>query len=193
MNGHTKRTQRIIDRIKESTLRLFTTYGVEKVSMDEIARKANVSKVTIYKYFQSKEELHREVINLWGDKVFTATEEIINSDMDFLEKLKLIMMAQVDKPQMASNNYLFELLEKDAYAAGIINERLKKIIFRFFEEGKRQRYIDENIPFELLYLHSEIYRAGYKAKLAEVDAIVTDRKAGEQMNDLYFFGIIRRK
>jgi AcrR family transcriptional regulator len=193
MDGRTKRTQRIITRIKETALELFSSDGVAKVSMDEIAKKANVSKVTIYKHFHSKEELHREVINLWSDKVFTATEQILNSDLAFLDKLKLILTAQVNKPPMADNTYLFELLEKDAQAAGIINERLKKIIFRFFEEGKRKGYIDDNIPFKLFYLHSEIYRAGYRAKLAEAEAIVGDKQTVEKMNDLFFFGIIKRR
>lgn len=190
MDGRTKRTQKIIARIKETALELFSSNGMKKVSMDEIAKEANVSKVTIYKHFHNKEALLKEVISLWSDKVFTATEEILNSDLDFMEKLRLTMMPQLNRPQMASNSYLFELLEKDE---GAIKERLQKIIIRFFEEGKRQGYIEESMPLELLYLHSEIYRAGYKAKLAEVEAIVVDKEASEKMNDLYFLGIINRK
>src|SRR5687768_14679634 len=113
MDGRKKRTQRIIERIKESALELFSSHGVEKVSVDEIARKANVSKVTIYKHFHSKEELQREVVSLYSTKVFAAAEEMLVSDLDFLEKLRVLMMAQINKPQMASNRYLFEMLEKD--------------------------------------------------------------------------------
>ena len=36
---------------------LFTKYGFKKVSMDEIASEAKVTKKTVYSYFQSKEEL----------------------------------------------------------------------------------------------------------------------------------------
>ena len=36
---------------------LFTKYGFKKVSMDEIASEAGVTKKTVYTYFQSKEEL----------------------------------------------------------------------------------------------------------------------------------------
>ena len=35
---------------------LFTTYGYKRVSMDEIAKCANVTKKTVYSYFKSKEE-----------------------------------------------------------------------------------------------------------------------------------------
>lgn len=103
------------------------------------------------------------------------------------------MLAQINKPQMANNNYLFEILEQDAHAEGSINERLKNIIFRFFEAGKREGYIEESLPFEMLYLHSEIYRAGFKAKLTDAEAVLTDKEAIEKMTNLYFFGIIKRK
>ena len=36
---------------------LFTTYGYKKVSMDEIAKEANVTKKTIYTYFKDKDDL----------------------------------------------------------------------------------------------------------------------------------------
>jgi uncharacterized protein with PhoU and TrkA domain len=54
-------------------------------------------------------------------------------------------------------------------------------------------YFDEDVPFELLYLHSEIYRAGYKAKITEVEALAVDQEACEIMNQLFFWGILKRR
>lgn len=42
---------------------LFNKYGFKKVTMDEIAREANVTKRTVYSYFSSKEELFKCIIN----------------------------------------------------------------------------------------------------------------------------------
>lgn len=193
MDGRTKRTQQITNRIKETALRLFSSYGIDKVSMDEIAEEANVSKVTIYKYFHSKEDLHREVVNLYADQVIAATEAIVNSDMDFLEKLKLTLMAKTSKMGTSSTRYFIDMLKRDQQAEGRLKQRIKEIIFRFFEEGKRQGYIDENLSFEILYLHSEIYQAGFEAKLSEAESTLTDQEALEKLNDLYFWGIIKRK
>ena len=36
---------------------LFTKYSFDKVSMDEIAKKAGVTKKTIYSYFKDKQEI----------------------------------------------------------------------------------------------------------------------------------------
>lgn len=192
MDGRQKRSQRIIDRIKEVALELFTAQGVENVSMDEIARLADVSKVTIYKHFQSKDALHRAVIDLYSDRVLASVEAMLSSDLDFMEKFRLITMAQVNRPQMASSDYLFEMLAKDARAGGRLAARLKQIVFRFYEEGQRGGYIDKDLPFEIFYLYSEIYQAGYQARLAEAEAILVDKDAIEKMTHLFFFGVIRR-
>ena len=45
------------DQIITAAKKLFTKYGFKKVSMDEIASEAGVTKKTVYTYFSSKEEL----------------------------------------------------------------------------------------------------------------------------------------
>jgi len=44
----------------------FTQTGYEGCNVDDIARRAGVSKKTIYAHFESKENLLREVIRAWG-------------------------------------------------------------------------------------------------------------------------------
>lgn len=50
------------EQIIEVARQLFHQFGFKKVSMDEIARKAVVTKKTIYTYFKSKEELLKHFI-----------------------------------------------------------------------------------------------------------------------------------
>lgn len=47
------------DDVIKSAKNLFTTYGYKKVSMDEIAQNAGVTKKTIYTYFKDKDELFK--------------------------------------------------------------------------------------------------------------------------------------
>ena len=44
--------------------KLFSKYGFKKVSMDEIAKNAGVTKKTVYANFASKEELLNNLIKL---------------------------------------------------------------------------------------------------------------------------------
>jgi AcrR family transcriptional regulator len=197
MNGHERRRQRITDRIKKSALELFTTHGADKVSMDEIADKADVSKVTIYKYFHSKQKLQREVMDIYIDQILDATEKVLYSDMNFTEKLKFTLGAKLNSPKMADSPDLFEMLDKYGQTEGGSQERLKKrikeIMFRFYEQGKKEGYIQKSIPFEIFYLYSEIFDAGVKAKSIELKSILADPEAFDQLLQVYYFGVFRRK
>lgn len=73
------------EQIIEAARKLFTKYGYKKVSMDEIAREANVSKKTVYAYFKDKEELFRYFIFEELDKMRTAVANIENKKLPFLE------------------------------------------------------------------------------------------------------------
>ena len=196
LNGHERRRQRIIDRIEKTALDLFTNDGGDQVSMDEIAGKASVSKVTIYKYFHSKEELKRAVINLYTDEALSAIEKILDSDLDFVEKLKIAVLAQVNSPKVADYQALSEFLEKDDRTAGgsqgSLKLRIREIMYRFYEEGKKAGYVAEDLSFDLLNAYSEIFLAGIKDKSANIQALLADPKSREQLLHIYIYGIIRR-
>lgn len=49
--------EKIKDSILRSSKELFRKYGYHKTSVNEIAKKARIAKATIYKYFESKEQI----------------------------------------------------------------------------------------------------------------------------------------
>jgi AcrR family transcriptional regulator len=53
-----ERSKRKKNRILQSAVDLFLETGIKKVTMDDIAGRANVSKMTVYKYFKDKESLY---------------------------------------------------------------------------------------------------------------------------------------
>ena len=61
------------NKILVSARTLFTEYGYKKVSMDEIAKEANLTKKTIYSYFNDKETLLRTII----EEEFLKMKDII--------------------------------------------------------------------------------------------------------------------
>jgi AcrR family transcriptional regulator len=196
MNGHDRRKQRIKERIKTSALELFTSYGADRVSMDAIAARANVSKVTIYKYFHSKEYLQREIINHYVDEILAATQKVLDSDLEFTEKLKITLVAQLNSLKVAGSQALFDLLEGDSQSEGNeeggLKNRIREIMYCFYEQGKKEGYIDESLSFELLYLFSEIFQAGFKAKWMDYKADPVDSETLEQLVHLCFYGMMRR-
>lgn len=79
-----------VDKMKEQQIieaarKLFGKYGFKKVTMDEIAREANVTKKTVYTYFSSKEELFKYFIDEELKNMKKIIEEVEAKNEDFYE------------------------------------------------------------------------------------------------------------
>lgn len=72
-------------QIIEAARKLFSKYGFKKVSMDEIAREANVTKKTVYTYFSSKEELFKYFIDEELINMKKIIEEVEAKNENFYE------------------------------------------------------------------------------------------------------------
>ena len=64
LNGYERRTKAKKESIVNAARKLFTTRGITDVSIKEIAAKANVSQVTIYNIFGSKNALQKKCLFL---------------------------------------------------------------------------------------------------------------------------------
>ena len=194
MNGHERWKQRLIEHIQGSALELFSQQGVVNVSMDQVAARAGVSKVTIYKYFHSKEELQRRVADIYIDQAIQAVEKVLDSDQPFIEKLKFALAIKVTAPKMAPNQAFFDMVENDRDGDGHpskIQARIKEVLSRFFEQGKKEGYFEPNTPFELVYLYSEIFQAGSKIMAAEHPEIFENPESLEKLLHFYFYGLLK--
>ena len=72
-------------QIIEAAKNLFNKFGFKKVTMDEIAKEAGVTKRTVYAYFKSKEELFQVIVNEELLNMKKIVEDVEKQDMDFYE------------------------------------------------------------------------------------------------------------
>ena len=78
------RNEMIIERAK----RLFTQHGFHKTSIMDIADALNLTKSSIYHYFNSKDELFKEVIRNEGRELFSRLRNITNNIGSVEQQLK---------------------------------------------------------------------------------------------------------
>jgi AcrR family transcriptional regulator len=62
MDGFARRKEQSKEDIRKAAWELFSQFGVDKVSIADIAHKAGVSQATIYNNFSNKESLAREFV-----------------------------------------------------------------------------------------------------------------------------------
>jgi TetR/AcrR family transcriptional regulator, mexJK operon transcriptional repressor len=88
-------TRSKIDRILEAAMTLFLSHGYGAVSMDEISKKARVSKSTLYAHFGNKEVLFRSIISCECANIAFSEAWSEAWDLPVVEGLRLIGLTYV--------------------------------------------------------------------------------------------------
>lgn len=79
------------EQILNAAKKLFTNYGFKRVSMDEIASEAGVTKKTVYTYFSSKEELLKYCIKEELQNMRKIIENVESKKLDFMETIHQVI------------------------------------------------------------------------------------------------------
>jgi AcrR family transcriptional regulator len=165
MNGFEKRKEQKKESIRRAALELFKTYGFQKVSIGEIAKRAGVSQVTIYNHFDSKEGLVHDVIKWHMMELLERYLEIMSSDRPFMEKLEYIVF---DKSRIAAQfdgELMQTMIQDQPEIMGFLEElyktKINPAMMQFFNEGIQQGYISPKISTETILLYFEIIRHGF--------------------------------
>lgn len=150
MNGYEKRTQAKKQSIINSARDLFTKRGITDVGISEIAAKAQVSQVSIYNYFGDKNNLAKEVLVSYLDESIKQYEEILQRDVPFSQKLKVIMDKKHDVVLEISRSHFTKEAWDDKALQQVYKEaatiKAISIYNKFIELGKKEGAIDNSIP-----------------------------------------------
>ena len=80
------------ESILNTAKKMFGRYGLQKTSLDEIARMARVAKATIYNYFGSKDRVYLEVLRREANEIVKKIS--LSVDQEVLPVNKLIAFAR---------------------------------------------------------------------------------------------------
>ena len=84
-------------RILDAAARLFYRRGIRAVSVDEVAETASVTKVTVYKYFRSKDNLIASCLHMLDDRFFAWFVDQVESCSDEAEERLLAVFDVLDR------------------------------------------------------------------------------------------------
>ena len=74
-------------RILEGAMKVFLAYGYQRVTMDDIARAAEVSRPALYLVFKNKADIYRAIGTTLLDASAEAAETALAADGSFTERL----------------------------------------------------------------------------------------------------------
>lgn len=136
------------EQIIDAARKLFHQFGFKKVSMDEIAKEAGVTKKTIYMYFASKEELLKYFIQEEITNMEKIVEKVEAKHQDFFETVN---EAIYEILQYRKHQDFLNIIAREAEwlknpiiidSLSLIDGKIQNYIRNKLQKAKEKGYID---------------------------------------------------
>ena len=142
------------DHIVVVATNLFSRNGIKRVSMDDVARKANVSKRTLYEFFKDKETLLIEVLRKMREPFFEYITLMNKNEGTALEKLLLFNEKVMENPVWLCDDF-FEDIKRYPNAIKVLTEskrRLLSIIIEILKRGEKEAVFVSDVNYDIISL-----------------------------------------
>lgn len=102
----TKTKEEILrEKILAGAAKLFQKFGLEKTTIEDIAREAGKGKSTLYYYFKSKEDIFDAIIKEENQKFFSVLQQAVSEATTGMDKLTVFCKARLENLKYWTNLY----------------------------------------------------------------------------------------
>ena len=194
MKAYERRMERNKERILQATLELFQVHGIKKTTTNDIALKAGVSPATVYNHFGSKEDLVRATVKYFLTSTAADFNKIFKGDLSFLEKMEQVLSFKSDMLGKYQGEFMQTIISEDPEIRHIVDSvyltEIRQMVTNFYEEGKRQGYVNPELSTETIMRYMLIVRSGMAAESILSEDPEHNRKMIQEMAPLFLYGIM---
>lgn len=200
MVNNIKRKKDKKEKILKAAEKIFVSQGYKKTSVAEIAKEAESSQVTLYKYFPSKIALARAVvIKLIVDGYRQSDEYLNDQSQTFTEKMQDMMTYGLNISNAINDDFIVFMYDEFSGKNGdtsVMKEynRSKRTFWKkLLDQGRAEGAVDPSITDEgaILYLDMLIDHAMNPNFQTKHTAIEIKNHEDDLMH-LFFYGIMGR-
>ncbi|WP_455457217.1 TetR/AcrR family transcriptional regulator [Streptococcus salivarius] len=193
MNQYQKTTEKKKQAIVQAALRLFKDKGFKETSIKSIAEAAEVSPVSIYNYFGSKDNLVALCVNDLFEEITQQAEDILKSNLDFKTKLNQAFSLCQKKMSQQISAYFQDKMVEDSVFSTLLTRAItakKRDIYRaYIHLGKEEGLIAKDLSTELVLNVMDALN-GMGNQLDHSDNLETEV---DQIHQIFLYGIFGKK
>ena len=175
---------------------LFWKFGFRRVSIEEICREANVSKMTFYKHFKNKDELVKYIIDLITGIAMKKYREIMDSDIPFIKKVEKSIKLKMESSNDMSQEF-FDDFHKNAspelreHFNELVHANINTIQNDYIKAQKKGDVRPDINPNFILYYLDKILEMAKDENLMKLYKSPPDLI--NELTRFFFYGILSRK
>jgi AcrR family transcriptional regulator len=185
MDGFARRKEQSKEDIRRAAEELFSRFGADKVSVNDIARKAGVSQATIYNNFGSKEELVHDYRKSIVSGMAGRFREILVWKKSFIEKFEGLLQSWID----VADRYKIEIENPDVKSPDAINLEIESALREFIKQGKEQGNLRTDLSEEDITAYIKFFHQGIANNQEIRDKMKRDGKYSQDLFSLFMYGI----
>ncbi|MGM0867443.1 MAG: TetR/AcrR family transcriptional regulator [Bacillota bacterium] len=189
-NGFDLRREKKMKNIEEATLELLNQKNISNITMDEIAKNAGVSKVTLFNYYNTKENLINTTIQNFLASVYEEYERLIESDLPFEQTYIELTQYKMKKIQSTTSMFFHNVMQQYASDTTFFDkdaqETSDRLVLRLLQKGRKEGKINPAYSDEVLLMLMHIFTEGLKSQAINSDDLI---KYGAQISQMFLNGL----
>jgi AcrR family transcriptional regulator len=138
---------------------LFWKHGFKRVSIEEVCLKAEVSKMTFYRFFPNKIELAKAVFDQVVNEGLQKFKDILHEDSTSSEKIRKIMLMKMDGTHNISKEFLQDFYnDRELGLKEYIDEKTRQSwseILNDFKQAQEKGWFRSDMKPEFLFYFSQ--------------------------------------
>jgi AcrR family transcriptional regulator len=173
---------------------LFYRHGIRRVSVEEICREANVSKMTFYRFFKNKNSIVIRIIDDLVNGMMLKMDDLMTQDIEFGEKMAQMNAFKIAAAEEFGNEFFTDLFDDDSDAGQYMikkrSEALEQIRGMYADAQDRGEIRKElNVDF---MVHMANYLRGFMQDEALQKIYPNSLDLMKAISDFYLYGILSR-
>lgn len=197
MNGFERRRLQKMEQIRQAAFSLFTKYGIHKVNIHEIAKKANVSQVTIYNYFGSKDELVYDVLKDYFERQIDSFHQLIYSDLSFQEKLFKSIELKLSFTNQLSPEFIETIISENGQIANLFeqyaNKKMMTLLVTLIEDGRKSGDVSRSLSIDTILFTLQAVTDGLQKHTEILHSNSDQNPFMNEVVNFLFYGLIGKK
>jgi AcrR family transcriptional regulator len=186
MDGFERRKEQSKKDIRRAAEELFSRFGADKVSVNDIAHKAGVSQATIYNNFGSKDELVRDYHGTIVKTIASRFRDILIMKKSWVDKFQGFLQSWID----IADQYKIEIEASEAkQSRDSIGMEIESSFREFIKEGKDQGNLRSDLSDEAIITYIKFFQQGISNNQGISDKMRHDAKLSQDLLSLFIYGV----
>ncbi|MQR96915.1 TetR/AcrR family transcriptional regulator [Fictibacillus phosphorivorans] len=190
MNGYERRKEQKKKDIKQAAFTLFQKQGIKEIKIEDLAKHAGVSQVTIYNHFGSKEGLFREVIKEFVADEYEFHRELFQRDLSFREKMTTSILHKTNNVLNIHHEILEEMMLNDEelklFLADFQSKYAIPLIVDVIKNAQNNGEINPDLSMESIMVYIQLFNNNTLISMITGE---NGKKLATDIFQMFFYGL----